>query len=70
LVGATVEAHPPECCRGGFGQQAGSHGLGALMQERTLSRSRFCGDNLKALFRGNSSSKRTLLHSPITADGP
>jgi hypothetical protein len=25
------------------------------MQERTLSRSRFCGDNLKALFRGTSS---------------
>ena len=25
------------------------------MQERTLSRSRFCGDNLKSLFRGNSS---------------
>jgi|SRR5271156_1860733 hypothetical protein len=55
LVSATVGAHPPECCRRGFGQQAGSHGLGGLMQERTLWRSRFCGDNLKSLFRGNSS---------------
>jgi len=35
--------------------QAGSHGLGGLMQERTLSRSRFCGDHLKSLFRRNSS---------------
>ena len=31
LVSAAVGAHPPECCRGGFGQQAGSHGLGGLM---------------------------------------
>jgi hypothetical protein len=55
LVSTTVGAHTPECCRRGFSQQAGSHGLGGLMQERTLSRSRFCGDNLKALFRAKSS---------------
>src|SRR3981189_1261609 len=38
--------------RCGFGQQTGSHGLGGLMQERTLSRSGSCTDNLKSLFRG------------------
>src|ERR1700692_4422104 len=52
---ATAGANAPECCRRGLGQQAGSHGLGGLVQERTLSRSRFCGDNLTSLFRENSS---------------
>jgi hypothetical protein len=52
VASATVGAQSPECCRRGFGQQAGSHGLGGLVQERTLSRSGSCGDNLKSLFRG------------------
>ena len=52
---AQLLGHTPEGCRRGFGQQAGSHGLGGLMQERTLSRSRSYGDNLKALFTGTSS---------------
>jgi transposase len=39
LVRATAGAHAPECSHRCFGQQTGSHGLGGLMQKRTLSRS-------------------------------
>ena len=42
LVSATAGSHAPECCPGCFGQQAGSHGLDGLMQERKLSPTQSC----------------------------
>ena len=38
-LGQLLGACTPECGHRGLGQQTGSHGLGGLVQERTLSRS-------------------------------
>ncbi len=51
LVSATAGAHAPERGHRGLGQQAGSHGLGGLMQERKLSRSRSGCGHVKSRFR-------------------